>query len=81
MLSLIIYLTPADVVLYDASVDKNGTVTASFSSKSLSSIETLISNLSSQEKNSNLISKVDLDGISLGKDSIYRFALKVFNSK
>lgn len=81
MLSLIIYLTPPDVDLYDASVDKNGTIAASFSSKSLTGVDTLFSNLSSKEKNSNLISKVDLDGISLGKDLTYRFALKISSVK
>lgn len=81
MLSLIIYLTPPNVDLYDASVDKNGTIVASFSSKSLTGVDTLFSNLSSKEKNSNLISKVDLDGISLGKDLTYRFALKISSMK
>lgn len=81
MLSLIIYLTPPEVDLYDASVDKNGTIAASFSSKSLSAIDNLFTNLSSKEKNSNLISEVDLEGISLSKDLTYRFALKIFSVK
>lgn len=81
MLSLIIFLIPPEVTIYDASVDKNGTINASFSSKSLSGVQSFFSNLSSKEKNSNLISKVDLDGISLGKDYTYRFALKIYAVK
>lgn len=81
MFNLIAFLTPPEITMSDTTVDKNGTVTASFSSKSLVSIESFFTNLGSKEKNSSLVSKVDLDGISLGKDSMYHFALKVFNDK
>lgn len=77
--SLIIYLTPPEVGLYDAAVDKNGTMTATFTSTSLNAVDTLLSNLSNKEKNLNLISKVNLDGISLGRDATYRFSLKIFS--
>lgn len=81
MLNLIIFLTPPEVAFNDASVDKNGTIIASFNTKSLSAVEIFLSNLSNKEKNSNLVSKVDLDGISLGKNYIYRFALKIYSAK
>lgn len=77
----IITLIPPDVDLYEVTVDKNGTMTASFVSRSLPAIESLFRNLSDKEKNSNLVTKVDLDGISLGRDSTYRFALKISSTK
>lgn len=77
MFNLIAYLTPSGVTLYDATVDKNGSVTASFTSSSLSGIDKLFSSLSNKETNLNLISKVDLNGISLGKDATYRFSLRI----
>lgn len=77
MFNLIVYLTPPDVVLYDATVDKKGTITASFTSSSLTSINKLFSTLSNKETNFNLISSIDLSGISLGKDSIFRFSLRI----
>ncbi|MFA5933327.1 MAG: hypothetical protein WCV81_03655 [Microgenomates group bacterium] len=77
MFNLIVYLTPADVNLYDASIDKNGVVTASFTSTSLASIDKLFTSLSNTETNFKLVKSVDLNGISLGKDSTYRFSLRV----
>lgn len=79
--NLIVSLIPPEVDLYEAMIDKNGMMTASFNSKSLPAINSFFNNLSSKEKNSNLISKVDLDGISLGKQSTYRFALKISSIK
>lgn len=79
MFNLIVYLTPLDVTLYDAAVDKNGVITASFTSSSLSSIDKLLTSLSNPETNFKLVKSVDLNGISLGKDLTYRFALRVTN--
>lgn len=81
MFNLSSSLIPPEINLYEAMIDKNGTMTASFTSKSLSAINSFFNNLGSKEKNSNLISKVDLDGISLGKDSTYRFALRISSIK
>lgn len=75
--NLVVYLTPPDMQISEALVDKNGNMTASFSSPSLSAVQTLVNNLSDKEKNSDLVTKVSLEGLSLGKDSIYRFTLKV----
>lgn len=81
MFNLILFLTPPEVTMSDVAVDKNGVITASFSSQSLAAIENFFASLSNKEKNSNLVSKVDLDGISLGKELAYRFSLKIFNTK
>ncbi|OGE20463.1 hypothetical protein A3E45_01650 [Candidatus Daviesbacteria bacterium RIFCSPHIGHO2_12_FULL_43_11] len=75
--NLVVFLTPPDMQISEALVDKNGQLTASFSSPSLSAVQTLISNLSDKEKNSGLVAKVNLEGLSLGKDSTYRFNLKI----
>lgn len=80
MFNLILFLTPPEITMSDVTVDKNGTVTASFSSTSLASIDRFFADLGNKEKNSGLVSRVDLDGISLGKESAYRFALKIFNT-
>lgn len=77
MFNLIVYLTPSDVTLYDASVDKNGVVVASFTSTSLLGVDRLLTSLSNKETNFNLVTGLDLNGISLGKDGIYRFSLRV----
>ncbi|MDD2823297.1 MAG: hypothetical protein PHQ59_04445 [Candidatus Daviesbacteria bacterium] len=77
MFNLIVYLTPPEVTLTDVSVDKNGSITASFNSKSLAGIDKLFLGLSNKETNMNLVSKVDLAGISLGKESTYRFSLRI----
>lgn len=81
MFNLIVYLTPLGVTLYDVTVDKNGSITASFTSTSLSGVDKLFSSLSNKETNLNLISSVDLNGISLGKDSTYRFSLRIVSIK
>ncbi len=75
--NLIVYLTPVDVQITEASVDKNGSMIMTLTTSSLPSLETLISSLGNKEKNSDLVSKVELQGLSLGKDSIYRMVLKI----
>jgi len=77
MFNLIVYLTPPDVTLTDVAVDKNGSITAAFTSASLAGIDKLFSSLSSKDTNLDLISKLDLSGVSLGKDSTYRFSLRI----
>lgn len=75
--NMVIYLIPADLQVMEVNVDKNGNMNLVLSSASLTSIQTLINNLGDKEKNSDLISKVDLDGMSLGRDSVYNFSLRV----
>lgn len=79
MFNLVVFLTPPEVLLYDATVDKNGSLTASFTSTSLQDIDKLFSNLTNKETNLSLITKVDLNGIALGRDSTYRFSLRITN--
>lgn len=61
----------------DLTVDKNSNMTISLSTASAVEIEKLLFDLSSKERNSDLISKIDLGGLSLGKDNIFRFNLKI----
>lgn len=75
--NLVVFLTPPDMQISEALVDKNGNMTASFSTASLPAVQTLIGNLSDKEKNSGLVAKVSLEGLAMGKDSTYRFSLKI----
>lgn len=75
--NMIIFLIPPDIQVLEVDVNKNGNMNLSLSSFSLSAIQTLFDDLGNKEKNSDLISKVDIEGISLGRDSIYRFSLNV----
>lgn len=75
--NLVIYLTPPNIQIIDVSVDKNGNMSLSLASSSLPSIETLFASLGDNEKNSDLISKVGLEGFSLSKDMAYRFNLSI----
>lgn len=73
----VVSLTPAEIQISDLSIDRAGVIMVSFVSPTLSALETLIANLSSKEKSVNLISKVNLEGLAIGKDYIYRGALKI----
>lgn len=75
--NLVAFIAPADVSFNDISIGKDGSTVISAASPSLLSIERLIDDLSSPEKSSELIGKIDLEGLSLGKDSIYRFGLRI----
>lgn len=75
--NMVIFLIPPDIQVLEVNVDKNGNMNLSLSSSSLLSIQTLVDDLGDSEKNSNLVSKIDLDGLSLGRDSVYRFLLKI----
>lgn len=79
--NLLIFLVPSEIQISEMSVDKNGEANISLTSSQISSITTLFSNLSSKEKNGGLISKVELQGLSLGRDGVYRFALRIIPKK
>lgn len=79
--NLIVFLTPPDIQISEMSVDRNGNMGVSFTSSTLSSVDTLISDLGNKEKNLDLISKVDLEGLTLSKDNAFRFALKITGKK
>lgn len=79
--NMVIYLVPSNMQVLEVNVDKNGNMNIDLSSSSLSAIQTLTDSLGDKEKNSDLISKVDLDGLSLGRDSVYHFSLKIVPKK
>lgn len=75
--SLVAFLAPADVQFTDISISRDGNTVIGASTTSLASIDKLLSDLTNREKNADLIAKVDVEGLSLGKDFIYRFGLKI----
>lgn len=75
--SLVAFLAPSDILFNDISISRDGNTVVSASSSSLTSIDKLLSDLTNKEKNSDLIARVDIDGLTLGKDSVYRFGLKI----
>ncbi|MFH0937168.1 MAG: hypothetical protein V1808_02660 [Candidatus Daviesbacteria bacterium] len=75
--NLVVYLTPADIMISEVTVDKNSNMSLTLQTSNLASIETFLSSLGDEEKNSGLIKKVTLEGLSLGRDSIFRFTLKI----
>lgn len=75
--NLIVKVLPSEIEVNDIQVDKKGRVTASLGTSSLSSIENLTSSLSDKGNSEDIISKVDMDGLSLGKTGVYRFSLVI----
>ena len=75
--NLIVYLIPPEIQVSELSVDKGGNVNLALSGTSSLFLQTLTDNLANQEKNSDMITKVDLDGLSIGKDGIFRASLKI----
>lgn len=75
--NLVVFLTPPEIQITEASIDKNSAMNLSLVSPSLSSLEVLVANLENPEKNSNMINKVSMEGLSVGKDLSYRFSLKI----
>lgn len=75
--NLVVYLTPPGVQINEASVDQNGNMGLVLASTDLSSFNTMVGNLGNKEKNGDMIAKVDLSSLSLTKDAVYRFALKI----
>jgi hypothetical protein len=75
--NLVAFLAPPDVTFSDVSIGSDGSTVISASSRSLVLIDQLVTDLSSKDKNADLISKIDLDGFTLGKDSTYRFGIRI----
>ena len=75
--NLISALVPADTSLSSFGIDKTGNIKLSAASPSADSLEVFINNLTNKEKNSDLVSKIDLDSLALGKDGSVRYGLKV----
>lgn len=66
---------PAEMTISDLDVDKTGKVTVTLSTTSIQSMETLLANLTNKERNSDLVAKIELDSLALGKEGLYRFSL------
>lgn len=79
--ALVAYLLPGDIQVTTASVDKAGNMSIALNSPSLLSLETLISNLGDREKNNDLIERVDMDSLYLGRESMYKVSLKITQKK
>ena len=79
--NLVIFLTPQDMRIANTTVDKNGNMIISLVATNLASVETLISNLGDKERNSDLISSVNLQGLSLNNGTDYRFTLNITPKK
>ncbi|KKR81237.1 MAG: hypothetical protein UU73_C0003G0199 [Candidatus Daviesbacteria bacterium GW2011_GWA1_41_61] len=75
--NLMVLSLPFETQISDLGVDKNGQMEAVLSSVSVDSLETLLVNLTNQEKNSDLIRKIELNSLAVGKDGQYRFSLSI----
>lgn len=74
---IITELLPTDVSASSISVDKGGEVLVVAIAPDASSLDNLITNLTSKESNQDKISQVSLESINRGKDGIYRVSLKI----
>lgn len=77
LFNLVILSVPQGIEVLDLSVTKLGAVTITLQTAKLELIESFFTNINSIDKNQVLVSKIDLDGFSLGKDLVYRVALKI----
>lgn len=77
LFNLILFLTPLNMQISDIAIEKKGTVSLSVETSSLESVEKFVADLGNKEKNSDLISKVDLDSFSSGRNGIYYLSLKI----
>ncbi|MDO8498442.1 MAG: hypothetical protein Q7S44_01525 [bacterium] len=74
--NLILSALPSGVQITDLSIDKKGKVNISLTSGSLESIDALLASLTRQE-NDDFVARIDLDGLSVSKGSLYRLSLKI----
>lgn len=77
LFNLILYLTPVDMQVTDVTINTKGIISLSVSSSNLASVQNLITNLGSKNKNSDLISKIDLNSFSSGRDGVYYMTLNI----
>ncbi len=75
--NLVTSLAPVEVDTQSISVERNGLMVFSANSPSLSALQSFLTNLSSKEKNSDLISTVALESMSKGRDNIYRVSFRI----
>lgn len=79
MFNLVLNLIPLDIQISELSVDKTGNMVILLSTNNLFSLEKMTEDLGNKEKNSNLIKKISMEGLTRGKDGIFRFSLKITN--
>lgn len=77
LFSMIVKIMPVEIAPSQILVDKSG-ITAQLASHSLSAIDDFFTSLSEQLSKGKL-KKVDLDGISYGKDGNFRFSLRIYS--
>jgi hypothetical protein len=74
-------IIPDDVKISESMMDKKGILSFSVKSGSLSGVETLFNNFKDSNKTQGLIAKVDLEGLTLGKNGVYSMELKITPKK
>lgn len=77
MYKLITTLLPASVSVSSISVEKTGEVLILAIAPDGDSLNTLITNLTTEESNQDKIAQVSLEGINRGRDGIYRISMKI----
>lgn len=77
LFNLIVSLAPDSVGITEVTIDRNGNMLLSFVTPKVEDIEIMVSSLTDKEKNMGLISKVELEGLSVGKENIFRVNLNV----
>ncbi len=77
MYKLITALLPATVSVSYISVEKTGEVLILAIAPDGNSLDSLITNLTTEESNQDKISQVSLEGINRGRDGIYRLSMKI----
>ena len=77
MYQLITTLLPESFSVSSISVGKDGEILISGVVPDSSSLDNVISNLTSQSSNQDKISQISLDTISRGRDGVYRLSLKI----
>lgn len=77
MYKLINDLIPAALSVTSLSVDKNGEISMLAAVSDSASLDSFITDLTSDGDNQNAISQVSLDSISRGRDGLYRLSIKI----
>lgn len=77
LFNTILYLIPPGVQISDAEIDKKGVMSLTINTSSLDEINQYITALGSKDKNSDLVSRVDLDSLTSSKDNIYYLTLRI----
>lgn len=77
MYELINKLVPSSIFVNSISVDKSGNILLLATSNDAASIDDLINKLVSSEEASGKITSVAMEGLSRGRDGIYRLSIKI----